>query len=1047
MSKDDSRVESSKELDTFEEDYEPRGHIFHDLMSFKVREILLVSSLYDAFVLEEEGLIPELVIGEYAHLHLSSPPRVTRVSSGKKALTDVTKRPYDLIITMSKNIGMDPFDFGKRMKESYPELPVILLATDTSDLHRTPQNDYEKGIDKVFFWNGDSSLFLAIIKYIEDRVNVRYDTVNGNVRVLIMVEDSVRYYSMFLPIIYTEIMGQTQRLISEELNEMQGLQRMRGRPKILLAETFEEGMVLYNLYRKYVLGIISDVRFKRDGKMDSKAGYKFIRLIKKETKHLPVLLQSSTPENREKAESVGAYFLHKHSPSLLQDFRYFLENHLGFGDFIFVLPKEETTGVAGGRKSDKIRKGDDERELAGGSGVDEPMEMKDLLYDSTVEIGRAPDMREFEQMLRELPFESIKFHAKRNHFSNWLMARGEFKLAMKLRPRKVSDFTDPDEIRKYLIKVFNQRRRKKHLAVISDFPQQTFEFESSFTRLGTGSLGGKGRGIAFMRVLLARYNLQKKYKSVRIAVPSSVVICTDEFDSFISDNDLHEFTKTDDMDDHEIAQAFLRGSISEKLKDNLRRLLQHFRSPLAVRSSSLLEDSQNHPFAGIYSTYLLPNNHEDDEVRLRQLCQAIKLVYASVFFKEPRSYIEATSSTIEEEKMAIIIQELVGEERGGRFYPDFSGVAQSYNFYPVSHQTHEDGIASVAVGLGKTVVGGEKVLRFSPPHPSIIPEFSTASLVVKNSQSKLYVLNTVEKDFELSEKDDTTLKKLDITEIKDDSSLESLASTYDQNDGVIRDSIYHEGPRLITFAGILKYDAFPLAALLQDILKMGQNGMGGAMEIEFAVNLAHENGEKSTFAVLQIRSLGSSYDRCEIVWDKNMPNEDVFLHSIRTLGNGVIDTVQDIVYVPPKIFDSSKTTEIATEVGKMNQELVASSSPYLLMGPGRWGTQDRWLGIPVTWDQISGARVMVEIALEEFNIEPSQGTHFFQNIITRKIGYITMSLSSKDSFIDWKWLGRWKPRKEMGFVRHVRLPSPLTIKLDGRCGRALITKPERSENG
>jgi len=1030
MSKDDSSVESSNAPDSFEEDYEPRGHIFHDLMPFKVREILLVSSLYDAFVLEEEGLIPELVIGEYAHLHLNSPPRVTRFSSGKKALTEVTKRPYDLIITMSKNIGMNPFDFGKRIKEAYPSLPVILLATDDSDLHHSQQKDYEKGIDKVFFWSGDSSLFLAIVKYIEDKVNVPYDTVNGNVRVLIMVEDSVRYYSMFLPIIYTEIVGQTQHLFAEELNEIQGLLRMKGRPKILLAETFEEGMKLYELYSKYVLGIISDVNFKRRGNTDPDAGYKFIRLIKKKAKYLPILLQSSKPENRERAESIGVYFLHKHSPTLLQDFRHFLLNHLGFGDFVFLLPNDEN---------------DDEDDLE--KEVDEPSEIKDWLHDSTIEIGRASNIREFEEMLKKVPFASIKFHTTRNHFSNWLMARGELKLAMKLRPWKTSDFTDSDEIRKYLITVFNRSRRKKHLGVISDFFQQRFEFDSSFTRLGGGSLGGKGRGIAFMRALLKRYNLQRKYNDINIIVPSSVVIGTEEFDRFIMDNELHGFMEKKDIDDCEIAQTFLGGSVPDIMKDKLRRLLYYFRTPLAVRSSSLLEDSQNYPFAGIYSTYILPNNHEDEEVRLKQLCQAIKMVYASVFFKDARAYIEATTPTREEEKMAVIIQELVGKDYGGRFYPTFSGVAQSYNFYPVSHQSHEDGIVGVATGLGKTVVGGEKVLRFSPQYPSIIPEFSTAPLILQNSQRKLYVLDTTQKDLELSEKDDATLKKLDVVDIEEDGSLEFIASTYDNNDGVIRDSIYYEGPRLITFAGILKYGAFPLAPLLHDVLNIGQKGMGCPVEIEFAVDLPKEDGKPPIFALLQIRPLAPSYDSCEVVYDENMCQEDVFIYSNKALGNGIIDTIRDIVYVHPGAFDSSKTIEIAREVGTINRELVASSSPYLLIGAGRWGTQDRWLGIPVSWNQISGVKIMVETALEKFNIEPSQGTHFFQNIISRKIGYITMPLNSEDCFIDWKWLGDRKPHKEMGFVRHVRLPSPLTIKLDGRCGKALITKPERGENG
>jgi len=1012
MKRGSSRFEFSKIKNISEEDYEFHSQIFHTLMPLKVREILLVSSLYDAFIIEEEGLISEMVIGEYRQLHLSSPPRVTRVSSGEEALSKVKERPYDLVITMSKNIGMDPFDFGKNIKNACPDLPVVLLATDTADINLVQQKDAERGVDKAFFWNGDPSLFLAIVKYVEDSSNARYDTVNGNVQVLIMLEDSIQYYSLFLPIIYTEIVQQTQHSLSEDLNEMQRLLRRRARPKILLAETFEDGMKLYEEYKDYVLGIISDVSLKHNGKTDPDAGHKFISLIKKEASYIPIMLQSSDPENRMKAENIGAYFLDKNSPTLLQDFHHFLMKHLGFGDFVFLLPKKQDV-------------------------------TEDAVHISTTEIAHASNMLEFEQSLQKVPLGSIKFHADRNDFSKWLMARGEFKLAMKLRPQKVSDFNNIDEIRKHLTKVFNETRREKQLGVVTDFSEQKFEFDSSFTRFGGVSLGGKGRGIAFMRSLLARYNLEKKYKNINITVPSTVVIGTEEFDRFISENNLNKIMDKEEITDNEIVKIFLNSKLSKELKANLSRLLQQFKSPIAVRSSSLLEDSQNHPFAGIYSTYMLPNNHEDDGVRLKQLCQAIKLIYASVFFKDAKVYIEATSSKTEEEKMAIVIQELVGKDYGGRFYPNFSGVAQSYNFYPVSHQTFEDGITSVAAGLGTAIVGGENVLRFSPRHPNIIPDFSTPELILENSQRKLYVLNTAKKDFRLSEKEDTTLEKLDIDDIKDDGTLEFITSTYDRDDGTIRDSMDYEGPHLVTFAGILKYDVFPLTALIQDILDIGKNGMGCPIEIEFAVTFADDGKNPPTFAVLQIRPLVVSHEHCEIAWNENDANrENVFIHSDKALGNGVIDTIQDIVYVSPESFDASKTIEIADEIGILNKKLVESSSPYILIGPGRWGTQDRWLGVPVRWSQISGARVMVETALENFNIKPSQGTHFFQNIISREIGYINITLNPNESFIDWDWLNNQRSKKELKFVKHIRFPTPLVIKLDGRCSRALIMKPE-----
>jgi hypothetical protein len=683
MNEDTSRFELKKIQNNSEGTFELRSQTYHALMPFKVREILIVSSLYDAFIIEEEGLISELVIGQYQHLLLSSPPRVTRVYSGEKALLKLKENHYDLVITMSKHIGMDPYDFGKKIKKLHPNLPVILLATDTVDINLAQQNGTEKGIDTTFFWTGDSTLFLAAIKYVEDSINACYDTVNGNVRILLMLEDSIHHYSMFLPIIYTEIVQQTRRSISEDLNEMQRLLRRRARPKILLARTFEEGMALYEQYKEYVLGIITDVNFKKKGKADPNAGYKFAKQIKKDSKFIPILMQSSEPKNRTKADAIGAYFLDKNSPSLVQDFQHFLLNQLGFGDFIFLMPKEMKKD---GKKKQETTEG--------------------AIHHQTTEIARASNMFEFEHILQKVPLKCIQYHSDRNDFSNWLMARCEFKAAMKLRPKKSSDFTDLNEVRKHLVGIFNESRREKQLGAITDFSQQNFEFDSSFTRIRGDSLGGKGRGIAFMRSLLTRYDLEKKYPNIKITVPSTVVIGTLEFERFISDNNIIGVINREDITDQEIAKVFLKSKICDELKTDLSKVLHHFKSPLAIRSSSLLEDSQSRPFAGIYSTYMLPNSHKNDAIRLKQLCQAIKLVYASTFFKESRAYIESTSSKIEEEKMAVIIQELVGNDYGGRFYPTFSGVAQSYNFYPVSHQTFEDGIASIAVGLGKTVVGG-----------------------------------------------------------------------------------------------------------------------------------------------------------------------------------------------------------------------------------------------------------------------------------------------------------------------------------------------------
>ena len=1019
MKGEESSFRSSKIQEDFEGNYELRSQIYHNLMPFRVKEILIVSSLYDAFIIEEEGLIAELVTGQYQHLLLSQPPRITRVFSGEKALQKIKERRYDMVITMAKNIGMDPFEFGKKIKKIHIDLPVILLATDRADINQFQDGDITGGgIDKIFAWTGDPTLFLAIIKYVEDSMNVRYDAVNGNVRVLIMVEDSIYYYSMFLPILLTEVVQQTRRSLSEDLNEMQRQLRRRARPKIILAETFEGAMYYYKKYKDYILGILSDVSFKQEMEINQNAGYEFLQQIRKESPHLPILMQSSDPENQIKADLLDAYFLNKNSPTLLQDFQHFLLNHLGFGDFVFLLPKDE--------KQQKRRI--------------QYIEAEEI-HIQTAEIARASNMREFEETLQKVPLESIQYHSERNHFSNWLMARCEFDLAKELRPKKVSDFSDLNAVRDYLIAVFNETRRNKQRGVITDFAEQKFEFDSSFTRLRGDSLGGKGRGLAFMRALLTRYKIEEKYRNISIKVPSAVVVGTLEFDRFVTDNNLHHFFKNESLSDSEIAKTFLECEICNELKQNLLEILQHFRTPISVRSSSLLEDYQNHPFAGMYSTYLLPNNHETDAIRLKQLCQAIKLVYASVFFKEPKAYAGSLSLKIEEEKMAIIIQELVGSDYGGRFYPTFSGVAKSYNFYPISHQTPEDGIVNAAVGLGKAVVGGEKVYRFSPRYPGVNPDFSSPELVLEHSQRELYVLDTSKKDIDLYEPNVSTLNKLRTTDVRNDRSLELVASTYDRNDGVIRDGLSGEGVPLITFAGILKYDAFPLAPILQDLLFIGQKGMGCPVEFEFAVNIDPEERTPPTFAILQIRPFVVSQEQFDIGWDKKIAQKQILIRSDKALGNGLIHTIQDVVYVPSDRFDSSKTVEIAEEIGIINKSLMQSASPYILIGPGRWGTQDRWLGIPVRWDQISGVKVIVETALENFNIKPSQGTHFFQNMISRGIGYIDIPLHSENCFVDWEWLDNLKMEKKLNFVSHIHLPSPLHVKLDGRSGRALVMKP------
>jgi CheY-like chemotaxis protein len=1000
-----------KQSEFNKDDFEFQSQLLYRLMPFKVREILLVSSLYDAFIIEQEGLISEMVIEEYRHLLLSSPPRVTRVASGKKAIDKIREKKYDLVITMSKNIGMDPYNFGKKIKKECPGIPVIILATDAADLYSCQKHIHAEGIDRAFFWNGDSRLFLAIIKNVEDAINAPYDIKNADVRIIILIEDSIRFYSMFLPIIYTEVVRQTQRSISDDYNEMQRLLRRRARPKILLIDSFEKGMDFYRKYKDNVLSVISDVKFYRNNALDSRAGYDFIKLIKQDNRNLPVLLQSIDSKNRKEAERIGAFFIHKNSPSLLRDFDHFLLNHLGFGDFVFLLPKETKR-----KELDDIK-----------------------MHQQTKEIARASNMEEFENKLQKVPLKSIEYHSNRNDFSNWLMARAEFKLAIKLRPQKISDFNSIQEHRSYLIDVFNERRRERQLGVIADFSQQSFEFDSSFTKIGEGSLGGKGRGIAFIRSMLARYGIQKKYPETNIIVPNSLVIGTEIFDKFIEDNDLYKFKEEKSGYDNDIANAFLKAKLSDDVLSKLKKILKQFKSPLAIRSSSLLEDSQNFPFAGIYSTYMIPNNHKTYQVRLQQLCQAIKLVYASVFYKEPRSYIKSISSKIEEEKMAVIIQEMIGEKHNGRFYPTISGLAQSYNFYPVSYQDRKDGIVSVAVGLGHSVVGGENTLRFSPKYPEIIPEFSSPENIIENTQRKLYVLNTKNSDVNLSVNDTETLKKIEISDIAKDGTLNLVTSSFDRNDWMIRDVFSDTGPYLITFAGVLKYDIFPLASIVQTILKIFQKAMGCPVEIEFAVVLPSNLSKKPTFALLQVRPLILTQEHQIVKWNLDeIDSEKIFIKSDRAMGNGIIESIRDIIFISPNYFDPSKTIQMAEEIEQLNREI---QKPYVLLGPGRWGTADRWLGVPVKWHQISKVKIMIETAIENFNIKPTQGTHFFQNIISRGIGYLSTSLKPKDSIVDWKWLNQQKVVKQNKFVKHVELEKPLKIYLDGKSGSGLILKP------
>ena len=973
-------------------DYKPSFHSFYDLMKYKVTNILLVSSLYDAFILEEEGLLSDQISGEYQDLELSSPPRIMRVDSCESALSELKKRHYDLIITMPRLVDMDPFEFGRLAKEQQPSVPVILLLTDTADIPIFYNPGQHDQIDKVFYWNGDSALFFAITKYVEDTLNVEPDTEDGLVRVLLVIEDSPRYYSIFLPITYREVMGQTEKLIAEGLNDHEKLFRKKARPKILLAETYEEALELYEKYRDNILGVITDVNYPKDGERLEGAGF---QLIKELDEGIPVLVQSSRTEYKKEAERISTPFLDKNSDMLLHDLRNFFNECLGFGDFVFMTP-------------DKM------------------------------EIGRARDMTEFMHYVQTVPAESIRYHGSANHFSNWLMARGEIDIAKKLRPKKVSDYQNDEEIRSHLIISIRDSSKAKRKAVITDFQQQNFEFEETFTRLGGGSLGGKGRGLAFLFALFNQSNVKDQIPECMIRIPDTLVLGTEIFDNFMEGNKLHERINPD-MSDAELKSLFIESRTTVDIKDKLREYLMHVTEPLAVRSSSLLEDSHNQPFAGIYSTFMLPNNCVDGEIRLEQLCDAIKLVYASAFSKAAKAYIQSTVHTSEEEKMAIVIQKLIGNQHEERFYPAFSGVAQSYNYYPVAPLKREDGIVSAALGLGKIVVDGEKVLAFSPKHPNIIPGFSTPEQVMDNSQTHFYALSMADVCYDLRAGDHVTLLTLPIKDAEKDGTLDLVASTYDSNDHRLRDGAGSPGPKVITFAGILKYEMLPLVKVITRLLDIGSRGMGGPVEMEYALRYnedadSNEFG-KPEFYVVQIRPLVTKKERQSVTITGE--EEDIILASNKALGNGVLEGIKDIIFIAPDKFDNTQTHNMAKEIGELNKEI---GKPLLLIGPGRWGTKDRFLGIPVDWNHISNAKAMVEVGLSGFRIDPSHGTHFFHNITSLGIMYFTVPYGKEGQFIDWDWLRSLEPKSSKKYAVHVELPCELEMKVDGRSGKGIVRR-------
>jgi hypothetical protein len=985
----------SKKLNVSSEIY-TRFQAFYELMGIKIREILLVSSRYDAFIMEEDGSLASRIINEYSGLNLSQPPRVTRTPSAYAALEYLNEKKFDMVITTPHLDDMDAFSLGLEIKKLKQDLPVILLAHSTRGVYPAPENKDSSGIDKIFIWSGNSDLLLALVKNAEDLLNVDYDTRRASVRVLILIEDSPVYYSSFLPLIYKEIVRQTQAVLEVGLNEEHRLLTMRARPKILLAMTYEEGMAIFDKFRPFVFGVISDARIPRNNKLDNAAGFDLLSEFRAEISDLPLLMMSSEPKNSERAARIPAVFLDKNSTTLLPELHDFFIYHLGFGDFIFRLP--------------------DGRETA-----------------------RASNLRELEEKVAIIPEESLWYHAKHNHFSRWLMARSEVALASSFRDVDASDFASAQEAREFIISNLRALRKWRQKGVVAEFKASSFDPEiSDFVKIGQGSLGGKARGLAFMTALLQENpRIHESYPEVSIEIPKTLVICTDGFESFVSENRLEDFGKEDFTDDV-IMEAFLDAEMPEWLVRELEAYLAQIKYPLSVRSSSLLEDAQFQPYAGLYNTFMIPNNHPDLSVRLQHLIKAIKLVYASTYFEGPKAFSRSILDQPHLESMAVIVQQLTGEAYGDFFYPAISGVAQSHNFYPVAPMKPEDGISLIAVGLGKTVVEGERALRFSPRYPHILPQFSTVDDILANAQRSFYALRIRNYPPNLKFREHYNLVKREVDEAETEYPVKTLASTYIPEEQRIRDGLFPQGYPVLTFAPILKYSLFPLPEIVADFLDLGRKGMGCPVEMEFSASIGSDGQKRNSFYFLQIRPMVAEgqpleVDITEQDWGK------AFCRSNQALGNGNTEGIADIIYVKPQDFRPEFTVQMAEEIGQINAALLRENRPYLLVGPGRWGSADRWLGIPVTWKNISGVRAMVELRNEKIKADPSQGSHFFQNITALGIQYITVTedAGTGDHF-DWKWITSLPSVRELSFVSHVRLQRPFTIKIDGRTSRCAI---------
>ena len=970
---------------------------FANLMNKRIYNVLLIATKYDAFMLEDDGRVDEQIFNEYTSLSLRYPPRFTQVTTEEEALAELKDRNFELIICMPNMDNRDIFAAATEIKIHYPNIPIVVLTPFSKEVSKRIANEDLSAIDYVFSWLGNAELLLAIIKLIEDKMNAPDDTASVGVQIILLVEDSVRFYSSALPHLYKFVLEQSQMFAKEALNDHQRTLRMRGRPKIKLARTYEEAVRIFNQYRDNMLGIISDMSFMHDGVKDPYAGYKFGQYVRKTGLIIPFVLESSEASNKVYAKELGASFIDKNSKSYPQDLRKKIMQRFGFGDFVILNPQTKE------------------------------------------EIMRIKDLKDLQKKVFQIPDDSLVYHLSRNHFSRFFYSRAMFPPAEVLKRVDVSDYKDMDEARKLIFDLIVQYRRMKNSGVVAVYQKERFDEYSNFARIGDGSLGGKGRGLAFIGAMVKRYP-KLEHDHFAVTIPKTVVICTDIFDEFMETNELYPVALSD-VDDETILKYFLRASLPARLIEDLMAFFDVVKSPIAVRSSSLLEDSHYQPFAGIYSTYMVPKL-EDKYDMLRTLSDAIKAVYASVFYRDSKAYMTATSNLIDQEKMAIVLQEVVGNRYNDRFYPTISGVARSLNFYPIGNEKAEDGIANIALGLGKYIVDGGQTLRFSPRHPHNILQMSTMDFALRETQTRFYALDLKNLADQFSVDDSFNLLRLNLKDADADGSLKFIVSTYDPYDQVIRDGYYPGGRKILSFVNVLQHEVFPLADTLDQILHVGQDEMGRPIEIEFAVNIDPQNLGFATFYLLQVRPIVDNKEEMEE--DLTLvEQEDTILTSTSVLGHGIVTDVQDIIYVKTGAFCSSNNQSIAYDIEKMNRQFTGEEKNYVLVGPGRWGSSDSWLGIPVKWPHISNARVIVECGLENYRVDPSQGTHFFQNLTSFGVGYFTINPFKGDGWFDERYLNSLPAVEETEYLRHVRFDKPVVIKMDGKKSLGVVLKPEK----